>query len=228
MTSRLPRYVVTGQERCRSPGSLENGGLSTCPDGSVGAGRPSVMVRNSHGGHKPLFSSTEMACHAKGSVGGQFCSSMSTSGHAGFAGSPWSHPISARDPHRSVRHPRWDGGGAKRPSCDQGRAAAGEAGDAVDARRLEGFGQRYRRQDGGESPGQHRLASARGADEEDVWGTTPAAASRSPPPPGVAGTRRAPVRGHPCDPPTSKLSGSPRSPERGASAGSSGPAPRRS
>jgi hypothetical protein len=49
-------------------------------------------------------------------------------------------------------------GGAARAGRDQHRAAAREAGDSGDARRLKGFGQGHRRQDRGESPGQYRLA----------------------------------------------------------------------
>jgi hypothetical protein len=114
------------------------------------------------------------------------------------------------------------------PGRDHRRTVAGAAGDAMDVCRLNGLGQGHRRQDGGEPPAQHGLARPGRAEEEDVVIKTPASGSRSPPPPGVAGTMRGPVRGHPCDPSTSKLSGSPRSPGRGASAGSSGPAPRRS
>jgi hypothetical protein len=40
--------------------------------------------------------------------------------------------------------------GAKRPRRDQGRAVAGMAGGAVEASGVQGFGQRYGRQDGGE------------------------------------------------------------------------------
>jgi hypothetical protein len=57
-------------------------------------------------------------------------------------------------------------GGATRAGRHQRGAVAGEAGDAVDACGLKGFGQGHRRQDGGESPCQHRLASPRGAQEE--------------------------------------------------------------
>jgi hypothetical protein len=38
---------------------------------------------------------------------------------------------------------------------DQRRAVAGEAGDALDARRPKGFGHGHRRQDGGEPAGQY-------------------------------------------------------------------------
>ena len=47
---------------------------------------------------------------------------------------------------------------AKRAGRDHGRAAAGEAGDAVNPRGLNGLGEGHRRQDGGESAGQHRRA----------------------------------------------------------------------
>ena len=45
-------------------------------------------------------------------------------------------------------------GRAKRAGRDQRRAVAGEAGDTMDARGLNGFGEGHRRQDGGESAGQ--------------------------------------------------------------------------
>jgi hypothetical protein len=44
----------------------------------------------------------------------------------------------------------------------------------VDACRLNGFGQGHRRQDGGEPPGQHRRASPRGAEQEEIMLRTPA------------------------------------------------------
>jgi hypothetical protein len=66
---------------------------------------------------------------------------------------------SARGPRRSALRPRWCGvRGADRAGGDQGRAVAREAGDAVDARRPDGLGEGHRRQDGGEPPGQYRLA----------------------------------------------------------------------
>ena len=61
-----------------------------------------------------------------------------------------------------------------------GGAAAGEAGDAVNTRGLDGLGQGHGRQDGGESAGQHRLARPWRAKDEDVVGRTPASASVSP------------------------------------------------
>src|SRR5215510_56304 len=70
--------------------------------------------------------------------------------------------------------------GAEQAGGDQCRAVAREAGDAMDARRLDGFGQGHRRQDGGESPGQHGRAGPRGAEQEDVVRRTPASRSASP------------------------------------------------
>jgi hypothetical protein len=64
--------------------------------------------------------------------------------------------------------------GAKRPGRHQGGAVAGEAGDAVDARGLNGLGKGHRRQDGRESACQHRLACARKAEQEQIMGRTPA------------------------------------------------------
>ena len=61
----------------------------------------------------------------------------------------------------------WAGG-------DPRRAVAGEARDAVDTRGLNRLGEGHRRQDGGQSPCQHRLARPRGAEQEDVVVTTPA------------------------------------------------------
>jgi hypothetical protein len=65
-------------------------------------------------------------------------------------------------------------GGAKRAGRHQCRAVAREASDTMDACRLNGFGQGHRRQDGGESPGQPRLAGPRRAEQEDVGNRTPA------------------------------------------------------
>jgi hypothetical protein len=48
--------------------------------------------------------------------------------------------------------------GVKRTGRDHRRTVAREASDAVEACGLKGFGQRHRRQDGGEPPRQHRLA----------------------------------------------------------------------
>jgi hypothetical protein len=63
--------------------------------------------------------------------------------------------------------------GAKRTSRHQRGAVAGEAGDSMDACGLNGFGQAHRRQDGGESPCQHRLARPRGAEQEQIIVRTP-------------------------------------------------------
>ena len=57
---------------------------------------------------------------------------------------------------------------------------AGEAGDAVDTRGLNGLGEGHRRQNGGEAPGQHRLARPGRTKQEDIMVTTPASASASP------------------------------------------------
>jgi hypothetical protein len=65
-------------------------------------------------------------------------------------------------------------GGAKRADRHQCGAVACEARDTMDARRLNGLGQRHRRQDRGQSPRQHRLASPRGAEQEDIVSRTPA------------------------------------------------------
>jgi hypothetical protein len=59
-------------------------------------------------------------------------------------------------------------GGATRAGRDPRRAVPGAAGDAVDARGLKGLGEGHRRQDGGEPPGQHRLARPRGAEQEQI------------------------------------------------------------
>ena len=64
--------------------------------------------------------------------------------------------------------------GAKRTRGDQGRAVAGEAGDAMDSGGLQGFGEGHRWYNRGETAGQHRLARARRAEQEDVVGRTPA------------------------------------------------------
>jgi hypothetical protein len=55
----------------------------------------------------------------------------------------------------SVRASAWR---PKRAGGDAGGAVAGEAGDAVNARGLDGFGQRHGRQDSGESTGQYGCA----------------------------------------------------------------------
>ena len=51
---------------------------------------------------------------------------------------------------------------------------AGAVDDAVDARDLDGFGERHRREDGGEPPCQHRLVRPGGAEQEHIMGRTPA------------------------------------------------------
>src|SRR5262245_10773328 len=76
-------------------------------------------------------------------------------------------------------------GGATRASRHQRGAVAREAGDTMDAGGLDGFGQGHCRQDGGESPGQHRLASPRGAEQEHIMGRTPASHFASPMPLGM-------------------------------------------
>jgi hypothetical protein len=70
-------------------------------------------------------------------------------------------------------------GGATRPGRDHGRAGAGEAGDAVDACGLNGLGESHRRQDGGEPPGQPRLARPGWPQEEPIVVGTPGFASAS-------------------------------------------------
>jgi hypothetical protein len=52
-------------------------------------------------------------------------------------------------------------GGSTQVRRDDGSGGAGEAGHARDARGLQGFGEGQIRQDGGESPGQHRLPRPR-------------------------------------------------------------------
>jgi hypothetical protein len=51
---------------------------------------------------------------------------------------------------------------------DQCRAVAGEAGDAVNTRGLDGLREGHRRQDGRESAGQHRRARPRRTKEEEI------------------------------------------------------------
>jgi hypothetical protein len=65
-------------------------------------------------------------------------------------------------------------GGATRPRRDDGGAIAGETGDAVEARGLDGFGEGQIGQDGGEPARQHRCPHPRWPQEEDVVVTTPA------------------------------------------------------
>jgi hypothetical protein len=68
-------------------------------------------------------------------------------------------------------------GRATRAGSDQRRAVAGEAGDAVNPRGLNGFGEGHCRQDGGESAGQHRRAHPWGTKEKHIMGRTPASPS---------------------------------------------------
>jgi hypothetical protein len=55
--------------------------------------------------------------------------------------------------------------GQGQEGSDHRRAGAAQSGDTVHARGPERFGQRYRRQDGGEAPGQPRLPRPRGPEE---------------------------------------------------------------
>jgi hypothetical protein len=64
--------------------------------------------------------------------------------------------------------------GAARPRGDDRGASAGAAGDAMDARGLEGFGEAHRGQDGGQPARQHRLARPRGPRRSHIMVTTPA------------------------------------------------------
>ena len=59
-------------------------------------------------------------------------------------------------------------GGAKGSGPDPRCAVAGEAGDAVDPRGLNGFGEGHGRQDSGVPPGQHRLVHPQTAEKEKV------------------------------------------------------------
>jgi hypothetical protein len=92
---------------------------------------------------------------------------------------------------------------ATRADRDQRRAVAGEAGDAVDARGLDGLSEGHRRPEGGEPPGQHGRGRPSGAEQEEVLVSTPADRSASrlsceaqrtvrPRPPSRAGRRRPP------------------------------------
>jgi hypothetical protein len=65
-------------------------------------------------------------------------------------------------------------GCATRARRDQRRAVTGEASDAVDTRGLNRLSEGHRRQDGGESAGQHRRARPGRPQEKDVMGRTPA------------------------------------------------------
>ena len=65
-----------------------------------------------------------------------------------------------------------DDGGAKGVRRDQRWAVTGAAGDAMDARRLNGLSQGHLRQDGGQPPHQPRRARPRGPEEQDVMAAT--------------------------------------------------------
>jgi hypothetical protein len=56
---------------------------------------------------------------------------------------------------------------------DHGGAPAGQAGDRMNARGLEGLGQGQRRQDGSEAARQRGVPRARRTQQEDVMGSTP-------------------------------------------------------
>jgi hypothetical protein len=58
--------------------------------------------------------------------------------------------------------------GATWPAGDQGRAPAGEAGDAMDARGLKGLGEGHRREDGRAVAGQPRWPRPRGTQESEA------------------------------------------------------------
>jgi hypothetical protein len=64
------------------------------------------------------------------------------------------------------------GGGVAQLGRDPRRAVAGEPSDAVEARGLKRFDQRHGPQNRGESPGQHRRARSRGAEQGDIMGIT--------------------------------------------------------
>jgi hypothetical protein len=67
--------------------------------------------------------------------------------------------------------------GATRPRGDRGGAGAGAAGDTLGARRLEGFGEAPRGQDGGQPPRQPRLPHPRWTEEEAIGVSMPASRS---------------------------------------------------
>ena len=75
--------------------------------------------------------------------------------------------------------------GATRARGDDGGAGAGEAGDAMDARGLQRFGESHRRQNGGQPTRQHRRPHPRWAQEEDIMVRTPASPSALPKPLGM-------------------------------------------
>jgi hypothetical protein len=59
--------------------------------------------------------------------------------------------------------------GAEQAGGGQGRAVAREAGDAVHAPGLNGFGQGHGRPEGGEAPRQHGFARPRGPRRRKIW-----------------------------------------------------------
>jgi hypothetical protein len=83
---------------------------------------------------------------------------------------PRPQPLPPADPADNRDRVVW---GATRPGGDTGGLAACQAGDAVDAGGVEGFGQAHRRQDGDEAAGQPRLPHPRWRQEE-VMVSTPA------------------------------------------------------
>jgi hypothetical protein len=83
----------------------------------------------------------------------------------------WHRHMAATDPSR-LREGLV--GRATRAGRDQRRAVTGEAGDAVNTRGLNRLGEGHRRQDGGESAGQLRLARPWGTKEEHIMVRTPA------------------------------------------------------
>jgi hypothetical protein len=81
----------------------------------------------------------------------------------------------ADQPHRRDRLRRRATRAYRHHRC----TGAGEAGDAVEARGLEGFRQGHLRQAGGETACQPRRARPKGVQEESVMATMPASASVS-------------------------------------------------
>jgi hypothetical protein len=65
---------------------------------------------------------------------------------------------------------------AKRPGGDQGGAVAGETGDTVDPRHLDGLGEGHRGQDGGEPARQPRLARVQRSEAQEVMVNIPVSA----------------------------------------------------
>jgi hypothetical protein len=70
-------------------------------------------------------------------------------------------------------------GGATRPGGDDGGAPPGKAGDAVDARGLQRFGETHRWQHSGQPARQPRLPCPKGTAQEQMMGSTPASSSAS-------------------------------------------------